>query len=239
MVDESKRYDSAKRLVTIAGFVADIAILLYLVTSGWSVRIREFTEGVSSSDWIQVGVYTSILVVIFKTIDLPLSFYSGYFIEHRFGLSRQTRIGWLKDELKSIALGLIFALAAVEALYALLRNYPDRWWIYASAAFIVFAVVMANLAPVLLLPLFYTFKPVENSDLHHRVSRLARRTNTNICGIFEWSLAERTRKANAAVVGWGNTRRIIVSDTLLRNFSGEEIEVIMAHELCHNVKNHI
>src|SRR5262249_57415233 len=73
----------------------------------------------------------------------------------------------------------------------------------------------------------------------NRVDRLARRTNTAVCGIFEWALGEKTRKANAAVVGWGNTRRIIVSDTLLENFSGEEIEVIMAHELCHHVKNHI
>src|SRR5207253_4759836 len=66
-----------------------------------------------------------------------------------------------------------------------------------------------------------------------------KKTGMPVCGIFEWSLGEKTRKANAAVVGWGNTRRIIVSDTLLENFSGEEIEVIMAHELCHHVKNHI
>src|SRR5207253_1854655 len=105
--------------------------------------------------------------------------------------------------------------------------------------FIAFAIVMANLAPVLLLPLFFKFRPVENPDLQNRVNRLARKTNTRVCGIFEWSLGEKTRKANAAVVGWGNTRRIIVSDTLLQNFSGEEIEVIMAHELCHHVKNHI
>jgi STE24 endopeptidase len=98
---------------------------------------------------------------------------------------------------------------------------------------------MANLAPVLLLPLFFKFRPVENEDLLNRVTRLARRTNTAVCGIFEWALGEKTRKANAAVVGWGNTRRIIVSDTLLENFSGEEIDVIMAHELCHHVKNHI
>jgi len=93
--------------------------------------------------------------------------------------------------------------------------------------------------PVLLLPLFFKFRPVDNADLQDRVARLARRTGTRVCGIFEWSLGTKTRKANAAVVGWGNTRRIIVSDTLLENFSGEEIEVIMAHELCHHVKNHI
>jgi STE24 endopeptidase len=133
----------------------------------------------------------------------------------------------------------VLSLAAVELIYALLRAHPDHWWIYASVAFIAFVVVMTNLAPVVLLPLFFKFKPVDNQELQNRVTQLARRTSTRICGIFEWSLGEKTRKANAAVVGWGNTRRIIVSDTLLQNFSGEEMEVIMAHELCHHIKNHI
>src|SRR5262249_12094685 len=96
-----------------------------------------------------------------------------------------------------------------------------------------------NLAPVLLLPLFFKFRPIENLELLRRVEGLAHRTGTRLCGIFEWSLGEKTRKANAAVVGWGNTRRIIVSDTLLQRFTPEEIEVIMAHELCHHVKHHL
>jgi STE24 endopeptidase len=238
-MDEPKRYESAKHVVAIIGFGLDVLILLFLLTSGLSIRMREFAEAVSGSEWLSVAVYTLILTGIFKVVDLPLSFYSGYTLEHRFGLSRQPAAAWLKDQLKSIVIGLALSLAAVEVIYHLLRNHPDHWWMYAGLAFITFVVVMTNLAPVLLLPLFFKFRPVENEDLQNRVAKLARRTNTKVCGIFEWSLGEKTRKANAAVVGWGNTRRIIVSDTLLENFSGEEIEVIMAHELCHHVKNHI
>src|SRR5262249_29384651 len=146
----------------------------------------------------------------------------------------QSFAGWMKDQLKALALSTALSLAAVEVIYWLLRAHPDHWWLYASFAFITFVVLMANLAPVLLFPLFFKFRPVENPDLQNRVAGLARRTGTSLCGIFEWLLGEKTRKANAAVVGWGNTRRIIVSDTLLQNFSGEEIEVIMAHELCHH-----
>src|SRR5438445_13681251 len=145
----------------------------------------------------------------------------------------------MKDQLNALAIAAPLTIAAVELIYLLLRADSKFWWIYASIVFIAFAIVMANLAPVLLLPLFFKFKPVENPDLQNRVDRLARRTGKRICGIFEWSLGEKTRKANPAVVGWGNTRRIIVSDTLLKNFSGEEIEVVIAHELCHHVKNHI
>jgi len=238
-MDQARQYESAKRLVVVTGFVIDLLILLYLLTSGSSIYIRQFVESVSGFEWIHVGAYTLIVTAIFKTVDVPLSFYSGYLLEHRYGLSRQSLADWIRDQLKALGLSVVLSLAAVELIYGLLRAQPDHWWVYASLAFIGFVVVMTNLAPVLLLPIFYKFRPVEDVDLKSRVARLARRTNTRICGIFEWSLGEKTRKANAAVVGWGNTRRIIVSDTLLKNFSSEEIEVIMAHELCHHVKNHI
>jgi len=238
-MDEPKKYDSARHLAAVIGFITDVVILLMLVLTRSSIRIRQFTESVSPSDWVRIAIYTLILTAIFKLFDLPLSFYSEYWIEHRFGLSRQSLAGWIKDQAKALAIGLTLALGAVEVVYKLLRDHPQHWWIYAALAFVTFAVVMTNLAPVLLLPLFFKFRPVENLDLKNRVARLARQTNTPLCGIFEWSLGEKTRKANAAVVGWGATRRIIVSDTMLENFSGEEIEVIMAHELCHHVKNHI
>jgi STE24 endopeptidase len=238
-MDEPKRYEAARHFVAIAGFVLDILILLLLIKTDTSIRIRQFAESFSTSKWTSIAVYTLVLTGIFKTFELPMSFYSGYALEHRFGLSRQSFGDWIKDQLKALAISVVLSVAAVEVIYGLLRTYPERWWLYASLVFIAFVVVMTNLAPVLLLPLFFKFKPVENQDLQSRVARLERRTDTRVCGVFEWSLGDRTRKANAAVVGWGNTRRIIVSDTLLQNFSGEEIEVIMAHELCHHVKNHI
>src|SRR5947209_928977 len=238
-MEEPKRYESLKHVIGVSEFALNVLILIYLLTSGWSERIRSFAQLLAGSGWLTVMIYMIIVGTVFKLLGLPLSFYSSYILEHRFGLSRQSLAGWIKDQLKALAVGVPLALAAVEVIYWLLRVDSNLWWIYASGAFIAFVVVMANLTPVLLLPLFFKFKPVDNADLQNRVNRLVRRTGTPVCGIFEWSLGEKTRKANAAVVGWGNTRRIIVSDTLLKNFSGEEIEVVMAHELCHHVKNHI
>lgn len=238
-MDEPQRYESAKRFASVTGFVLDIAILVYLIASPLSIRLRDFAEAISTSPWISIAIYVVAVGAIFKVFDLMLSFYSGYILEHRFGLSRQSFAGWIKDQLKAIAVGVPLGIGAVEIIYGFVRSSPDYWWFYASLVFVTFVVLMTNLAPVLLLPLFFKFRPVENQDLQNRVNRLARQTHTAVCGIFEWALGEKTRKANAAVVGWGNTRRIIVSDTLLENFSGEEIEVIMAHELCHHVKNHI
>jgi STE24 endopeptidase len=238
-MDEPKRYESIKHLLGVSKFVLDVVVLLYLLTSGWSVQIRTFAQMLSGSNWLIVMIYMIIVGGVLKVLDLPFSFYSGYILEHRFGLSRESFRGWIKDQLKALAVAGPLAIAAAEVIYLLVGIDSRLWWVYASIVFIAFVVVMANLAPVLLLPLFFKFRPVDNPDLQNRVGRLARRTGKHVCGIFEWSLGEKTRKANAAVVGWGNTRRIIVSDTLLENFSGEEIEVVMAHELCHHVKNHI
>ena len=238
-MSDTNRYELYKHIVGVSKFILDVLILVFLLTSGWSARIRTFSAAVADSEWLTVIVYMIIVGAAMKLVDLPFSFYSGYVLEHRFALSRQTLGGWTKDQLKGLAVAVPLSLVAIEFIYFLLRARPDIWWIYASVAFTVFIVLLANLAPVLLLPLFFKFKPVDNADLRYRVDRLAGRTGTRVCGIFEWSLGDKTRKANAAVVGWGNTRRIIVSDTLLENFSGEEIEVIMAHELCHHVKNHI
>jgi len=238
-MDQPKRYETVKLVISLIGFGIDVLILVALVATGASLWIRQAAEGIASSPWLVVLIYIAVIGAIFKLIELPLSFYSGYIVEHRFGLSRETFADWFKDQVKGLLISAPLGIAGVEILYYLLRTYPDRWWIYAGAVFVAFFVVMANLAPVLILPLFFKFRRIENADLNRRVNRLASRTRTQVCGIFEWSLGDKTRKANAAVTGWGNTRRIIVSDTLLQNFSGEEIEVIMAHELCHHAKHHI
>jgi STE24 endopeptidase len=237
-MDNPKKYESIKYLIAISGFALDVLLLIYLLLHG-SVRIRNFAESAASTETVAVLIYILAVGFMFKLVQLPLAFYSGYVVEHQFHLSRQTAADWVKDQLKGLAVGIPLGVGAVELVYYVLRAHPESWWLYAGVAFVVFVIAVANLAPVLLLPLFFKFRPVENSELQDRVAQLARRTGARVCGIFEWSLGAKTRKANAAVVGWGNTRRIIVSDTLLENFSGEEMEVIMAHELCHHVKHHI
>lgn len=123
-MDEPRRYESAKHVVAITGFVLDVLLLLFLLKSGSSIRIRQFAESLSRSEWMSVATYTLIVTGIFKVVDLPFSFYSGYRLEHRFGLSRQSLAGWIKDQLKSAAIGIVLSVAAVEVIYALLRAYP-------------------------------------------------------------------------------------------------------------------
>jgi STE24 endopeptidase len=238
-MDQPRQYESKKYVATLLSFLVFVSSLTFLLSSGWSIRLRSYLQTIANSQPAVVMLYALIIGALLTILQLPFDFYSGYFLEHRFGLSRQSALSWAKDELLGLAISVPLWVAGVELLYYLLRSHSNLWWIYAAGAFITFAVVMTNLAPILILPLFFKFTPVENAELKKRVERLARRTGAAVCGLFEWALGNKTRKANAAVIGWGNTRRIIISDTLLQNFSGEEIETVLAHEICHHVKHHI
>src|SRR5208282_2476790 len=163
----------------------------------------------------------------------------GFWLEHRYGLSNLTLAGWVKDQLKGLAVGGTLGVLAVEFLYAVIRHWPEHWWILCAIAFMGFFVLLVNLAPVLIFPIFFKVKPLENPSLTERLLELSRRAGTRVRGVFEWKLSEKSKKANAALMGLGNTRRIILSDTLLEQFQDEEVEAVLAHELGHHVRRHI
>src|SRR5262245_69320 len=195
-MDESKQYERRKYTAAVASFALDAVLLLYLLLSGLSLRLRDFAQTVSASPWISVLVYIGLVGAAFKLLELPVSFYSGYILEHQFGLSRQTLWGWLKDQLIGTGVGALLGVTATEFVYYTMRASPEWWWAYTAVVFVAFVILMANLSPIILMPLFFKFRPVEDNDLQRRAERLAQRTQTRLCGIFEWSLGEKTRKAN-------------------------------------------
>ena len=129
----------------------------------------------------------------------------------------------------------------LEIIYTILRVYPTTWWLWAAAILLVFNVLLANLAPILLMPLFNKFVPLgdEHAELADRLIQLARRSGTYVRGVFKFDMSRRTKQANAGLTGLGKTRRIIIGDTLLNEFTSAEIETVMAHELGHQVNKDI
>ena len=141
--------------------------------------------------------------------------------------------------MKSFIVGLALAFIVVESLYLIIRHFPQYWWAVTWLVFLGFFVLLAQIAPVVLFPIFYKFAPLENEELKQRLVRLSERAGTRVRGVYEWRLSEKSAKANAALTGLGNTRRIILADTLLHNYSPDEIEAVLAHELGHHVHKHI
>lgn len=176
-----------------------------------------------------------ILSAAYTILLSPLSYYSGFRLSHRFGLSTQTFRAWLWDWAKGVALGLGLALIVVEVVYYLLGAFPVLWWLLAALAVLFFTVVLANLAPVLFVPLFYKLTPLANADLAGRLIQLAERAGARVRGVFVMDMSSKTTAANAALMGLGNTRRIVLGDTLLAHYDPDEIETVLAHELGHHV----
>ena len=234
-----KRYHKTCRILGVAAFLLDIAVLLVLLFVGGSVRLRALATSWSGHPALALLIYLLFFGVITKAVGLPLDFARGFWLEHRYGLSNLMVGTWIKDQLKGFLVGGVLAVLGLECLYWTMRRWPEYWWMISGALFVVFFVLLTYLAPLLIFPLFFKFKPLENPSLVERLLALSRRAGTHVRGVFVWKLSEKSRKANAALVGLANTRRIIVADTLLEKLNDDEVEAVLAHELGHHVYRHI
>jgi glycerophosphoryl diester phosphodiesterase/Zn-dependent protease with chaperone function len=240
--DKASRYHRLRRRAEILGTIAAAVVLLALILTDGSLLLREYASMAGSAvapagreETATVIFFTLALGVILHAIELPFAFYQGYALEHRYDLSNQLLPHWIADQAKAGVLALAFSMLGASVVYWALRTFPDSWWLVSAAIFALAMIVLAQVAPVLLLPLFYRFKPLDRPALVDRLLTLATRANTRIRGVFEWTLSAHTKKANAALAGMGGTRRILLSDTLLADYSDDEIEVVLAHELSHHV----
>ncbi len=243
--DRASRYQRLKRHTGILSLVWGVLLLVGLLITGVSAGLRDIATRIADgapaavAPSLAVVCYVSLLLMVHALGSVPLGFYSGFLVERRYGLSTQNLRGWLLDETKGFALGLALATIAAMLVYALVRRFPGTWWLPTGALFALLAVGLANIGPVLLMPLFYSVKPLDRESLKARLLALADRAGAKVLGTYEWGLGKQTRKANAALAGIGGTRRILVSDTMLAEYSEDEIEVVLAHELAHHVHGDI
>ncbi len=234
-----KSYHRTRRMLGVAGFLADFAVIAALLFTGWTITLRAVAEHFFPQPSLALLLYLFLFGAITQVVGMPLDFLKGFWLERRYNLSNLSLGGWVKDHLKGFALGGALVTLGCEFLYWTMRAWPGAWWVISAAAFVAFFVLLANLAPVLIFPIFFKFKPLENPSLTARLLDLSRRAGTRVRGVFEWKLSEKSKKANAALIGLGNTRRIILSDTLLADFQEEEVEAVLAHEFGHHVHRHI
>ena len=236
---EARRYNRVKRWLGVSDFVLGLVVLLALLVTGWSNSLRDVAYRAAFQNYtLAVFLYVLMLMTAGKLLGLGLEYY-GFRLERRFQLSNQRLRSWVWDEFKAFLVGLVIAVIFAELLYFILRQAPQYWWFIAWATFLMLFVLMAQLAPVVLFPIFYKFEPLKKEELKARLIRLSEQAGTQVRGVYQWKLSEKSKKANAALTGLGATRRIILADTLLDNYSADEIEAVLAHELGHHVHRHI
>lgn len=238
---QAKEYARLSRRLMVVDLALGAVYVLAWLFLGWSAVLKAALLRVTANDWLLVAGYGAVFGIVYALIDLPLSYYSGFVLPHRYGQSTETIQGWISDQLKGGLIGAILGGAILEIIYAVLRAAPETWWLWAAVILLLFSVILANLAPILLYPIFYKFAPLgeEYAELTQRLLRLAERAHTRVRGVYKFDMSRRTKAANAALTGLGNTRRIILGDTLLNEFTPDEIETVLAHELGHHVHKDI
>jgi STE24 endopeptidase len=233
---KARAYSRIRRKLSLGETGFSLALLLILIFSGFS----EWFTGLFA--WPPIGVaviYFLILMIGFEILTSPLSYYSGFILPHRFGISIQKIRSWLLDQMKGGAIGLIFGTAAIAAVYWLLLNFPDYWWILAWGLMLIVSLLLSILAPIFLVPLFYKVKPLTDIELKSRLEKLAHKAGARVNGIFILDFSTKGTTANAGLMGLGKTRRIVISDTLIQQYTHAEIEVVTAHEIGHHMNRDI
>ncbi|MBX3413823.1 MAG: M48 family metallopeptidase [Pirellulales bacterium] len=235
---EAKRYGRIHRNLSLLDKALDLA---YLSVATFLLAVpvdRWLAESISSAT-VRLGMLYVIVILLHECLSLPLSYYSGYVVEHRFGQSNQTLRAWWWKHAKSFVLAMVFGGVLFTGLFWVIWLTGAWWWLVATGAFFLVSVVVGQLAPVLIMPLFYKIERIDHPELTSRMDRLAEGTGLSIEGVYRFDMSSETSGANAMLAGLGRTRRVIMGDTLLEGFTPDEIEVIFAHEIGHHVFAHI
>jgi STE24 endopeptidase len=234
--EQARQYQRVKLTMSVVSMAINVIVPLVFLLAGGSEAIRNLVEGWTGAAAIIVVLYLLVIGVGFQVIEFPFEVYSGFIIEKKFDLSKVSFRSWMIDWLKGTLIQSVLLVVLVSGMYWLLRSQPELWWLWAAIGATILVIILMALVPVLLLPLFYKFEPIPDGELKDRLFALADQIGTHVQGIYVWHLGDKTSKANAAVTGWGRTRRIIISDTLIESNTADEIEVVMAHELGHHVR---
>lgn len=232
--ERARQYEAIhNRLLGARLLITAVLLALYLFTGASAELAAGLASRFGDHWWWTNACYLLITFFAFSALMFPFSWFSDYYLEHRYGLSHQSLNGWLSDYAKGLVLELILTTAFLSVIYALLRVWPAWWWVWATAAYVGLSVVLSSIWPVWIMPLFHSFEPLESSDFTEAVETFVEREGLDVLGVYRWGLEEKTETANAALTGIGKTRRIILSDTMIERYSRDEIIAVLAHEVGH------
>ena len=235
----SKRYSTEKYRLVILNLVYLLAAIFLFQSLGFSDALEDNLRRLTYNNYLIILLYCLIVFLGHYILFFPLTFYGSFLLEHKFSLSRQKINDWFIDQIKAELIGFIIFAILVQAFYFIIRNYAGSWWWIVSMFWIFFSLILAKLTPIIIIPLFFKYRPLSNEQLRERILDLARRMRIKVLDVFEIDFSKKTLKANAAFVGIGKTKRIILADTLKNKYSDDEIEVILAHEFAHYQMKHL
>ncbi|MBW6458522.1 MAG: M48 family metallopeptidase [FCB group bacterium] len=233
--ERARDYETGKRVLSfiqlIVGFLLTL-IFIFLIS-------RPLLAHLPSSAALRFLLFIWVLTLFSLPVDLIFSYLSGYRMEHRFGFSNQNLRQFFTDEAKGIAINLIISPLLALILFITFHFSPSFWWLWAALAMILVNGIFATLYPVVILPLFNTYTPIEDEELTRRLGAILTKGGLKIKGFFLQDMSRQTKKENAFLGGLGKTRRVVLSDNIIRNMATDELETVIAHEVGHYHHKHM
>lgn len=238
MGHNKKGYSRQKHRLAVINMLLSPAILALLILFGIPTYIKNLASLTSPNNYVNLLAFSALMGALYYIVMLPLGYYSEFVVEHRYALSNQTLAAWIKREAKKGLVSFVISAPLILSLYAFLKYHPMHWWLLMATLCFCLSIAVSKFAPILIVPLFYKYSAIKNKALKHRLVKLASRVGFKTEGVYEINMSKDTKKANAAVLGLGRQKRIVLCDTLLENFSEDEIMSVMGHELGHHKLRH-
>ncbi len=234
-----KRYNKTKLIVSFVGGTVSFLFTATLLVSGYTLSAEQYALTFTSNPFAALLIFSALIGIAGGIVSFPFSFYSGFILEHQYNLSNQTFGQWIWESAKGMLISVPLLTPLALLAYFFLLTFGAAWWLPVAITLFVFSIGLSRIAPIVILPLFYTLTPLEDSPLKEKIRTLTKSTTMIVEGIYSFNLSKTTKKANAAFTGIGKSKRILLGDTLMKNFSGDEIETVFAHELGHYSHGHI
>lgn len=236
---DSKKYNNIKLAISISKGIFSFILILLFVSTGLSSGLQNYLERFLSNSYFQFIIFVGVTGVAAGIIFFPVNYYTEFYLEHKYNLSNQTFLKWIWEDLKSLLVSLVIGVPILLLFFYSLNKFFSFWWLPFAIILFVISVILARIVPIFILPLFYKITPLENEELKDRIQKLAKDAGIKVENVFKFNMSKNTKKANAAFTGIGKSKRILLGDTLLDNYTEDEIETVIAHELGHYKRKHI
>ncbi len=234
-----KKYNNLKLALGIGEAVASFILLLLFVALGYSLGLQIYLSDYITNRYILFLVFIFVIGLMGSIIFFPINFYKDFYMEHIYDLSNQTFFKWMWEDLKEVLISLIIGVPILLIFYYSMNIFKNLWWLPFAIILFIVSVILAQVVPVVILPLFYKVTPLEDEELKERIKKLAQGAGIKVENVYKFNMSKNTKKANAAFTGLGKTKRILLGDTLLDNYTKDQIETVIAHELGHYKRKHI
>jgi len=236
---DAKKYNNIKLTIGIIKGILTFVLILLFVSFEYSSSLDNYLLPNFQNNYLRLIVFSAIMGFAGSVLSFPVKYYVEYYLEHKYELSNQTIFTWLREDFKGFLVGISIGLPILMIFYFSLNYFEELWWLPFSIIMFTVSVILAKILPVLILPIFYKIISIDDPELKNRILNLTKDVGMKVEDIFTFDMSKNTKKANAAFTGLGKTKKIILGDTLVQNYSYDEIETVIAHELGHYKHKHI